>query len=86
MPLNESLEAEALRVLQSDTCLCGSGKYAGAAFCGACYFALPIEMRRALWDLQGFPEAKVYPTYATIWDDARTWLLANTTRLTRPSA
>jgi len=79
LALNESLQAEALRVLDSTDCICGSGKDNGKPFCRACFFALPAGLRVKMYNT--FSEG-----YAEDWDEARDWLRANTTRLRRPPA
>ena len=69
--MNESLEQRALRELGIKTCACGEDKERGQSFCRACYFALPKEMRLALYRREG---------YANVWDDAIEWLRLNTMR------
>lgn len=42
-----------IRELQGGFCRCGGTKPYGRTFCGACYHALPMANRRALWKLMG---------------------------------
>ena len=81
MALSESLKTEALRVLDSTECICGSGKDRHKSFCRACYFSLPKSIQLALIMSLGFQEG-----YASILAEACDWLAANTTRLRRPPA
>jgi len=69
MSLSESLEAEAVRVLDSTECLCGRVKTRGHSFCRPCYFALPAQTRQKLY-------TPLSEGYAEIWDEARCYLQA----------
>jgi hypothetical protein len=75
-PLTPSLHQLAVEALDSRACLCGAKKDRGNSFCHGCYFALPKEMRNALY-------RALRDGYAEAWDEARDWLRINTTRLQR---
>jgi hypothetical protein len=51
--------AEGINVLLDRACRCGAAKLRKTAFCQACYGALPMRLRRALWRKlgRGFEEA-----------------------------
>lgn len=45
------------RELGATTCACGATKKARQTFCRVHYFALPVGMREALYDVDGYVEA-----------------------------
>ncbi len=70
----ESLEQEALRILGSTTCVCGSAKERGDSFCRKCYFSLTPSLRGKLY-------APLSDGYASMWDEARDYLRTETDRI-----
>lgn len=69
----DSLRQSALDALLSSECLCGSPKVKNQSFCRACYFALPGKLRQDLYK-------PLSDGYAEVWDEAKTYLLAETNR------
>jgi hypothetical protein len=82
MPLDESLQAEALRVLDSIDCVCGDYKGREAIFCLGCLPELPSLLRTRVSAAVVGRDTE----YIRLWNEACDWLKANTTRLRRPSA
>jgi len=75
MAMPESLQQEALRNLtESEVCVCGSHKRKKMSFCYECYMALPWNLRRGLYKT-------ISEGYAIAWDEARTYLQAETDRV-----
>jgi hypothetical protein len=60
--------ADAVRMMQSDECVCGAKKKPGRSHCRACYYALPLGKQRALWK-------KVFKGYLEAFKDSLVWLL-----------
>jgi len=58
---------EAIHGLLNHRCACGGSKSRSRAFCGACYTALPAQLRNRLWSRigRGFEEA---------YEEATNWL------------
>ena len=74
MPLSESLVDVAWKELASDICVCGGRKVPKQSFFRACYFSLPKELRLDLYK-------PMSEGYAEIYDQAKTYLRAETDRM-----
>ena len=56
--------------LAGEECACGNRKSGGHSFCRRCYFALPGDMRRDLYQ-------KIGNGYEKAYGEAHTWLTQN---------
>lgn len=72
----ESLKDQAFREMQSEVCLCGTRKQQGRSFCYPCFNLLPGNLKRNLW-------RSLSDGYAEYWDEACTFLKAETERIPR---
>ncbi len=57
--------------LDGTTCQCGRPKKSRKSFCGSCYAALPMELRRSLY-------RRIGAGYEAAFDSAAIWLRENT--------
>jgi hypothetical protein len=74
--LAKSLKDLAFEALQSMVCLCGTRKQQGRSFCYGCFNLLPGNLKRNLW-------RSLHDGYAEVWDEACTFLKAETERIPR---
>lgn len=72
----KSLIDLAFDALQSELCICGSRKQQNKAFCYGCFKELPGHLKSNLW--RGLRDG-----FAEIWDEACTFLRAETERIPR---
>jgi hypothetical protein len=76
MALSKSARQLALDDLMSHGCKCGAMKQPKQSFCKDCYYALPHGMQMALYKTWG-------DGYEEAYDNACTYLQANTDRFTQ---
>ena len=68
MSLTESPRAQALREFKGTDCPgCGGKKKPRNGFCSRCYYSLPKDLQKALWQRFGLG-------YEEAHEDARDWL------------
>lgn len=53
VPIDELMPAQMLDILKGKACFCGAYKRPMMSHCRKCYYALPPEMRRALYQRFG---------------------------------